>query len=121
MCTLHADSPRETLPRLVRLALRNPQAPRSDAVLAEVLHTVDLVLHAAIVRGGARETRERKLLSLACVAGLDDGRPLLQELVALRSDGRWHRVGSPASMPERVWAKLSQVCDPSRLLDGFDD
>jgi pilus assembly protein CpaF len=119
VCTLHADSPRETLPRLVRLAQRNPQAPRAEAVLAEVLHTVDLVLHAAIVRGG--DMRERKLLSLGCVSGLDEGRPLLQELVTLRPDGRWHRVGSPAAMPERVWSKLAQVCDPSRLLDGFDD
>jgi pilus assembly protein CpaF len=121
VCTLHADSPRETLPRLVRLALRNPQAPRADAVLAEVVHTVDLVLHTAIVRGGAPQTRERKLLSLSCVTGLDDGRPLLQELVALRPDGRWHRVGSPAAMPERVWSKLAQVSEPARLLDGFDD
>jgi pilus assembly protein CpaF len=121
VCTLHADSPRETLPRLVRLALRNPQAPRADAVLAEVVHTVDLVLHAAIFRRGAPQIRERKLLSLSCVAGLDDGRPLLQELVALRPDGHWHRVGSPAAMPERVWSKLAQVCEPARLLDGFDD
>jgi pilus assembly protein CpaF len=120
VCTLHADSPRETLPRLVRLALRNPQAPRADAVLGEVVHTVDLVLHAAIVRS-ADGRRQRKLVSLGCVAGLDDGRPLLQELIALRPDGRWHRVGSPAAMPERVWSKLAQVCDPARLLDGFDD
>jgi Flp pilus assembly protein, ATPase CpaF len=119
VCTLHADSPRETLPRLVRLALRNPQAPRAEAVLAEVVHTVDVVLHAAIVRAGP--VRQRKLLSVGCVSGLDDGRPLLQELVALRPDGRWHRVGSPAAMPERVWSKLAQTCDPSRLLDGFDD
>jgi pilus assembly protein CpaF len=119
VCTLHADSPRETLPRLVRLALRNPQAPRAEAVLAEVVHTVDVVLHAAIVRAGP--VRQRKLLSVGCVSGLDDGRPLLQELVALRPDGRWHRVGSPAAMPERVWSKLAQMCDPSRLLDGFDD
>jgi pilus assembly protein CpaF len=121
VCTLHADSPRETLPRLVRLALRNPQAPRADAVLAEVVNTVDLVLHAAIVRDSVDQRRERKLLSLGCVAGLDDGRPLLQELVALRPDGRWHRVGSTAAMPQRVWSKLAQVTDPARLLDGFDD
>ena len=121
VCTLHADSPRETLPRLVRLAVRNPQAPRADAVLAEVVHTVDLVLHAAIVRSSAAQTRERKLLSVGCVAGLDDGRPLLQELVSLRPDGRWHRVGSTAAMPERVWSKLAQVSDPARLLDDFDD
>jgi pilus assembly protein CpaF len=121
VCTLHADSPRETLPRLVRLALRNPQAPRSEAVLAEVVHTIDLVLHAAIVRGGVDETRKRRLISMSCVAGLDDERPLLQELVAVGSDGRWHRVGSPAAMPERVWSKLAQVSEPGRLLDGFDD
>jgi pilus assembly protein CpaF len=121
VCTLHADSPRETLPRLVRLALRNPQAPRSEAVLAEVVHTIDLVLHAAIVRGGVDQTRKRKLISMSCVAGLDAERPLLQELIALGSDGRWHRVGSPAAMPERVWSKLAQVSEPARLLDGFDD
>jgi pilus assembly protein CpaF len=121
VCTLHADSPRETLPRLVRLALRNPQAPRAEAVLAEVVHTVDLILHVAMVRRGAGQTRERRLLSMSCVAGLDDGRPLLQELIALRPDGRWHRVGSPASMPERVWSKLAQVSEPARLLDDFDD
>ena len=121
VCTLHADSPRETLPRLVRLAIRNPQAPRADAVLAEVVHTVDLVLHAAIVRSWAQQTRERRLLSVGCVAGLDDGRPLVQELVALRPDGRWHRVGSSAAMPQRVWSKLAQVTDPASLLDGFDD
>jgi pilus assembly protein CpaF len=121
VCTLHADSPRETLPRLVRLALRNPQAPRAEAVLAEVVHTLDLVLHAAIIRGSVDQTRDRRLLSMGCVAGLDDGRPLLQELVAFRPDGHWHRVGSTAAMPQRVWSKLAQVCDPARLLDGFDD
>ncbi|MHB8611776.1 MAG: CpaF family protein [Candidatus Dormibacteraceae bacterium] len=119
--TLHADSPRETLPRLARLALRNPQAPRADAVLAEVGHTIDLVIHAAIVRSGAIKARQRKLISLGCVAGADDERPLMQQLVALHPDGRWHRVGSPAAMPERIWSKLAQVCDPSRLLDAFDD
>ena len=121
MCTLHADSPREALPRLARLALRNPQAPRADAVLAEVVHTVDLVIHAAIVRGGAGKARERKLISLGCVAGLEEGRPMLQQLVALHPDGRWHRVGSPGAMPERIWSKLVQVGDPAQLLDSFDD
>ena len=121
VCTLHADSPRETLPRLARLALRNPQAPRADAVLAEVVNTVDLVIHASIVRGQTGMARERKLISLSCVAGFEDGRPLLQQLVAFHPDGRWHRVGSPAAMPERIWSKLAQVGDPSRLLDGFDD
>jgi pilus assembly protein CpaF len=122
ICTIHADSPRETLPRLVRVALRNPQAPRAEAVLSEVVHTVDLVLYAGLVRGSdsGGESRGRRLLSLGCVAGLDDGRPTMQELVALGLDGRWHRVGSPAAMPERVRAKLAGVCDPLRLLDAFD-
>jgi pilus assembly protein CpaF len=122
ICTIHADSPRETLPRLVRVALRNPQAPRAEAVLAEVVHTVDLVLYAGLVRGAdsAGESRGRRLLSLGCVGGVDDGRPTVQELVGLGQDGRWHRVGSPAAMPERVRAKLSGVCDPLRLLDAFD-
>jgi len=122
ICTIHADSPRETLPRLMRLALRNPHAPRAEAVLAEVVHTVDLVLYAGMVRlsDASGESRARRLLSLGCVQGADDGRANLQELVAFRQDGGWHRVGSPAAMPERVRAKLAAVCDPLRLLDGFD-
>lgn len=118
-CTLHAESPRETLPRLVRLASRSPQAPRSEVVLAEVLHTVDLVLYTAIVKRGG-DHRERRLMSVGWVGGLDDGRPLVQELVGLGQDGAWHRAGSPAAMPERVWTKLARVCDPATLLDGFD-
>ena len=122
ICTIHADSPRETLPRLVRVALRNPQAPRAEAVMAEVVHTVDLVLYAGLIRGtdSAGESRGRRLLSIGCVGGLDDGRPSMQELVGLGIDGCWHRVGSPAAMPERVRAKLAGVCDPMRLLDAFD-
>ena len=118
ICTIHADSPRETLPRLARLALRNIQAPRAEVVLLEVVHTVDLVIHVGIRRAGG--VRERRLLSIGCVAGLDDGRPRIQELIALSDDGLWHQVGSPAAMPERIWAKLGAVCDPGRLLDGFD-
>lgn len=119
LCTIHSDSPRETVPRLVRLALRNQHAPRTDVVLAEVVNTVDLVLYAGIVRsedGG----RERRLMSVGCIGGLEDGRPVVQELVRYGLDDQWHRVGSPAAMPERVWAKLARVCDPARLLDGFD-
>ncbi|MDQ6878605.1 MAG: Flp pilus assembly complex ATPase component TadA [Candidatus Dormibacteraeota bacterium] len=121
ICTIHADSPRDTLPRLARVALRNPQAPRVEAVLAEVVHTVDLVLFAGLVRGAdSSGSRGRKLLSLGCVGGLDDGRPAVQELVRFGQDGRWHLVGSPAAMPERIRAKLAEICDPLRLLDAFD-
>ena len=119
ICTIHADSPRETLPRLARLALRNPQAPRPEAVLAEVVHTVDLVVYAGFARNGGG-SRARRLLSVGCVAGLEDGRPRMQELVAYREDGQWHRVGSVAAMPERLRSRLSWAGDPDRLLDGFD-
>ena len=122
ICTIHADSPRETLPRLVRVAMRNPHAPRPEAVLAEVVHTVDLVLYAGMVRvaDSAGESRGRRLLSVGCVQGVDDGRAAMQELVAYGHDGDWHRVGSPAAMPDRVRSKLASVCDPKRLLDAFD-
>ena len=119
ICTIHADSPRETLPRLVRLALRNPQAPRAETVLSEIVHTVDLVLYAGFARprGAARE---RRLLSVGVVAGVDDGRPAVQELVAFSAGGSWHQVGSPAAMPERVRMKLARVTDPLHVLDGLD-
>jgi pilus assembly protein CpaF len=117
-CTLHAESPRDTLPRLARLALRNPQAPRAEVVLSEVVNTVDLVLYAGIARRSG-DCRERRLTSVGWVGGMQDGKPTVQELVAFGPDG-WHRVGSPAAMPERVWSKLARVCDPATLLDGFD-
>ena len=120
LCTIHADSPRETLPRLVRLALRNPQAPRAEAVLSEVVSTVDLVLYAGFSRASGAGERSRRLLSMGCVGGIDDGRAHVQELLAFGDDGEWHRVGSVAGMPERVRTKLGRVADPARLLDGFD-
>ncbi len=121
ICTVHADSPRDTLPRLVRLALRNPQAPRAETVLSEIVHTVDLVLYAGFARSGGEASRlRRRLLSVGTVAGIDDGRPTVQELVGFSDDGGWHQVGSLAAMPERVRMKLARVCDPDRLLDGFD-
>ena len=120
LCTIHADSPRETLPRLVRLALRNPQAPRADAVLGEVVSTVDLVLYAGFARTFGAVERTRRLLSVGCVAGIDDGRPRVQELVAFGEDDAWHRVGSAAALPERVRTKLDRVSPAGLLLDGFD-
>jgi hypothetical protein len=60
------------------------------------------------------------LLSVSFVAGLDDGRPVVRDLVTLGSDSRWHRVGSLEAVPERAHTKLAGVCEPSRLLDGFD-
>ncbi|HET7467271.1 MAG TPA: ATPase, T2SS/T4P/T4SS family [Candidatus Dormibacteraeota bacterium] len=119
ICTIHADSPRDTLPRLVRLALRNPQAPRAETVLGEVVHTVDLVLYAGFARTRGA-SRARRLLSVGTVAGIDDGRPAVQELITFGTDGEWHRSGSLAAMPERVRLKLARVDDPDRLLDGFD-
>jgi len=125
ICTIHAESPRETLPRLVRLALRNPQAPRAETVMSEVVNTVDLVLYAGIVRRSSidsndSDVRARRLMSVSFVGGLDSGRPEVRELVMLGGDGRWHRVGSLAAMPERVRAKFAAVSQPSCLLDEFD-
>ena len=119
ICTIHADSPRDTLPRLVRLALRNPQAPRAETVLGEIVHTVDLVLYAGFSRSHAAP-RTRRLLSVGTVAGIDDGRPAVQELIAFSEDYGWHRVGSPAAMPERVRTKLARITDPDHVLDRFD-
>jgi pilus assembly protein CpaF len=122
ICTIHADSPRETLPRLVRLALRSPHAPRAETVMSEVVSTVDLVLHAGILRSSPAgcDGRARRLISVSFVGGLDDGRAIVRDLVALGGDGRWHRVGSLEAVPERVQTKLAGACDSSRLLDGFD-
>jgi len=122
LCTIHADSPRETLPRLARLALRSPHAPRVETVMSEVVNTIDLVLHAGIVRHSTTvsEARMRRLTSVAFVAGLDGGQVTVRDLITFAGDGRWHRAGSLQGLPERARAKLATICEPDRLLDGFD-
>ena len=70
ICTLHSDSPRETLPRLARLALRNAHAPRPEAIASEIARTVDVVLHLGVIsEGGARKRRLRSIGMV--VEGLD--------------------------------------------------
>ena len=122
ICTIHAESPRETLPRLVRLALRSPHAPRAETVMSEVVSTVDLVLHCGVVRSShsPSDARVRRLLSVSFVGGLDAGRPIVRDLVTLGADHGWHRVGSLEAMPERAHGRLAGVCEPARLLDCFD-
>ena len=122
LSTIHADSPRETLPRLARLALRSSHAPRVETVISEVVNTIDLVLHAGIVRQSTTpsEARMRRLTSVSFVAGLVDGQVAVRDLVTLAGDGGWHRVGSLQGLPERARAKLAAFCDPVGLLDGFD-
>jgi pilus assembly protein CpaF len=118
ICTLHAETPRETLPRLARLALRNAHAPRPEAVVGEVVRTVDLVLHLAVSTDGG--VRRRRLASVGYVAGAEAGQPIVDELVRLDPAGGWRRVGSPRAMPERSLLKLLRVCDPDRVLEGID-
>jgi len=118
VCTLHAETPRETLPRLARLALRNAHAPRPEAVIGEVVRTVDLVLHLGLSMEAG--VRRRRLASVGYVAGAEAGTPIVDELVRLGADGRWRRVGSPSAMPERSLLKLASVCDPDRLLEPLD-
>ncbi|HVB76820.1 MAG TPA: ATPase, T2SS/T4P/T4SS family [Candidatus Nitrosotalea sp.] len=119
--TIHSDSPRDTLPRLVRLALRNPQAPPADAVTAEVARSVELVMQASVDLSGGR--RQRYLSSIGWVAGTEAGRPVVQELMAaeVREGTRsWRRLASCTLMPRSMLDKLSLVSAPERLLDGLD-
>jgi pilus assembly protein CpaF len=119
ICTLHSDSPRETLPRLARLALRSPHAPRPDSVVAEVARTVDLVIQLAVhMVDGARR---RRLESIGYVAGVEAGQPVVDELVRADPAGGWRRVGSPASMPRRALDKLAAAGFGADLLGGLDD
>jgi pilus assembly protein CpaF len=118
ICTLHSESPRETLPRLARLALRNPHSPRPEAVVSEIARTVDLVLQLeARTVGGVRR---RRVGSIGYVAGVEAGQPIVDELVGVDSAGSWHRRAGIAALPDRVQAKLIEVADHERLLEGFD-
>jgi pilus assembly protein CpaF len=105
ICTIHSESPRDTLPRLARLALRNPAAPRPEAIAAEVARTIDLVLHLGVaMRDGLRR---RQLRSFGAVVDRD-GRPEIADLP------------SPGALPERVAAKLAAAgFDPERLVAGL--
>ena len=103
ICTIHSDSPRDTLPRLARLALRNPAAPRPEAINAEVARTVDLVLHLTVE--GAAGVRRRRLRSIGAVAEDAGGQPVVTDLGQLRD------------LPERLATKFRAAgCEPAELL-----
>jgi pilus assembly protein CpaF len=90
--TIHSDSPRDTLPRLARLALRNPAAPRPEAINAEIGRTIDLVLHLAVSSDG--DVRRRRLRSIGVVLEAEGGQPVVEELGAFQE------------LPPTVQAKL---------------
>ena len=118
ICTLHSESPRDTLPRLIRLALRNPHAPRPEALAMEVLRTVDVVLHLGVA--SVADRRVRTLRSVGYVAGSEAGQPVVDELLRTGPTGKLVRTGSVASLPDRVLEKLATAGDVAPLLDGVD-
>lgn len=102
ICTIHSESPRDTLPRLARLALRNAQAPRPETIAAEIGRTVDLVIHLGI--SSEAGVRVRRIRSIAFVTDAG-GQPQVDELREL------------AAIPERALLKLEAAgYDPARLL-----
>ena len=104
VCTIHSESPRDTLPRLSRLALRNPAAPRPEAISAEIGRTVDLVLHLGVSsRDGLRQ---RQLRSIGLVRDQGAGQPVVEDL------------GGVDAIPDRVAAKLEAAgFDPGLLVE----
>jgi Flp pilus assembly CpaF family ATPase len=105
ICTIHSESPRDTLPRLARLALRNPAAPRQDALSAEIGRTVDLVLHLGL--STEQGLRRRRLRSIGLVVDGDgSGPPRVEDAASLRE------------VPMRIGAKLEAAgYPPQRLLE----
>ena len=105
ICTIHSETPRDTLPRLARLALRNPAAPRPEAISAEIGRTVDLVLHLGV--SSQDGLRQRRLRSIGVVAESAGAMPTVEDLSQI------------AALPERVAAKLEAAgFDPAALLDA---
>ena len=105
ICTIHSETPRDTLPRLARLALRNPAAPRPEAISAEIGRTVDLVLHLGV--SSQDGLRQRRLRSIGVVAESAGEMPSVEDL------------GQLAMLPERIAAKLEAAgFDAAALLDA---
>ncbi|HVD01408.1 MAG TPA: ATPase, T2SS/T4P/T4SS family [Candidatus Dormibacteraeota bacterium] len=104
ICTIHSETPRDTLPRLARLALRNAAAPRPEAISAEIARTVDLVLQLGVSTEAG--LRRRRLRSIGVVTEGPQGQPEVADLAELHT------------LPERVAAKLGAAgYDCSALLD----
>ena len=92
ICTIHSESPRDTLPRLARLALRNPAAPRYEAITTEIGRTVDVVLHLGVTL--EEGVRRRRLRSIGVVVEGEVGHPAVEDLSAV------------SILPDRIAAKL---------------
>jgi len=114
ICTIHSETPRDTLPRLARLALRNAHAPRLEAILAEVVRSVDLVLQMGMSTEGG--TRRRYLSSIGFVVGLEGDRPVVEELMTGDPETGWTLHLAASALPDRIRTKLARAGDLDRLM-----
>jgi len=108
ICTIHSDSPRDTLSRLARLALRNPAAPRPEALSTEIGRTIDVVLHLDV--SSADGFRRRRLRSIGVVLEDEGGQPVVEDLGAFRD--------LPARIQARLEAGGFELGSPLGRVDG---
>jgi pilus assembly protein CpaF len=94
--TLHSDSPRDTLSRLARLALRSSHAPRPETLAAEISATIDLILHLG-------------------AAGAGERRRCLQSIGVVHDDGV---RGLDAGLSQRIRDKLEAAGQDAERLGG---
>ncbi len=101
MSTVHANTPADAISRLETMVLMGGTDLPSRAILKQIASAIDIVVQVSRMRGG-----DRKIVSIAEVAGLADGEVQLHELfefrqVGVTADGRprgFHRATGNTSL-----------------------
>ena len=101
MSTVHANTPADAISRLETMVLMGGTDLPSRAILKQIASAIDIIVQVSRMRGG-----DRKIVSIAEVAGLADGEVQLHELfefrqVGVTADGRprgFHRATGNTSL-----------------------
>jgi pilus assembly protein CpaF len=102
MSTIHANSAADALTRLETMVLSASIDLPLDAVRAQILSAIDLVVHQV-----RRPDGKRKMVQISELVGYEDGRPVLRDIFAFESDSNQGSFQATGVLP-RCLAKLER-------------
>jgi len=82
LCTLHSNSPRDTISRLETMVLMAGMELPLQAIREQIARAINLIIHLARYRDGSR-----KIVNMTEVQGLEEGQVVMQDLFLFDRQG----------------------------------
>ncbi len=81
LTTLHANTPRDALSRVLNMIVMSGISIPAETLMRQIADTLDVVVHLERLEDG-----RRRVMSISEIAGAEDGRPLLHEVYRFNPD-----------------------------------